>query len=214
MGPLNETMRKERLAQQGDIKYDITWTTLAGYFDFLEKRGLTPNVASFVGAPTVREYELGLVNRPPSAAELHRMKRLVQEAMEDGAMGVTTARIYAPATFAQTDELIELAKVAAHSGGIYTAHMRSEGDRLLEAIDESIRIAREARIPVEIYHLKAAGQSNWSKMDLAIAKIDSARAAGVQLTADMYTYTAGATGFDASMPPLGPRGWRIGLDNS
>ena len=129
MGPLNETMRKERLEQQGDIKYDITWTTLAGYFDFLEKRGLTPNVASFVGAPTVREYELGLVNRPPSAAELHRMKRLVQEAMEDGAMGVTTARIYAPATFAQTDELIEPAKVAAHSGGFYTAHMRSEGDR-------------------------------------------------------------------------------------
>jgi N-acyl-D-amino-acid deacylase len=201
MGPLNQTMTNERLEQQGDIKFDITWTTLGGYFDFLEKRGFTPNLASFVGAPTVREYELGLVNRPPTAAELDRMKGLVQQAMEEGAMGVTTALIYTPGTFAQTDELIELAKVAARYGGIYTAHIRSEGDRLLEAIDETIRIAHEADIPVEIYHLKAAGQSNWPKMDLAIAKIDSARAAGLRITADMYNYTAGATGFDASMPP-------------
>jgi len=201
MGPLNQTMRNEWLEQQGDIKYNITWTTLGGYFDFLEKRGFTPNVASFVGAPTVREHELGQVNRPPTSAELDRMKGLVQQAMEEGAMGVTTALIYTPATFARTDELVELAEVAARNGGIYTAHMRSEGDRLLEAIDETIRIAREANIPVEIYHLKAAGQSNWPKMDLAIAKIDSARAAGVRITADMYNYTAGATGFDASMPP-------------
>jgi N-acyl-D-amino-acid deacylase len=201
MGPLSETMRKEWLEQQGDIRYDIAWTTLGQYFDYLEKRGITPNVASFVGAPTVREHELGQVNRPPTAAELERMKALVAQAMQEGAMGLTTALIYTPATFARTAELIELAKVASKYGGIYTAHMRSEGERFLEAIDETIAIAREADIPVEIYHLKAAGQSNWPKMDLAIAKIDSARAAGVHITADMYTYTAGATGFDASMPP-------------
>jgi N-acyl-D-amino-acid deacylase len=194
-------MRKEWLEQQGDIRYDIAWTTLGQYFDYLEKRGITPNVASFVGAPTVREHELGQVNRPPTAAELERMKALVAQAMQEGAMGLTTALIYTPATFARTAELIELAKVASKYGGIYTAHMRSEGERFLEAIDETIAIAREADIPVEIYHLKAAGQSNWPKMDLAIAKIDSARAAGVHITADMYTYTAGATGFDASMPP-------------
>ena len=200
-GPLNETMRKQWLEMQGDIRYDIPWTTLGQYLDHLERRGISPNVASFVGAATVREHVLGLENRPPTPAELERMKVLVAQAMEEGALGLTTALIYTPATFASTEELIELAKVAARHGGIFSAHMRSEGDRLLEAIDEMVHIAREATIPVEIYHLKAAGRDNWSKLDAAIAKIDAARAAGLKVTADMYVYTAGATGFDAAMPP-------------
>ena len=209
MGPLNEQMRKEAQAQQGDLKYPITWTTLGGYFDYLTQRGFAPNVASFVGAPTVREYVLDDNNVAPTPAQLDTMKALVEQAMKDGAMGVTTALIYTPATFAKTDELIALSKVASQYGGIYTAHMRSEGDRLLEAIDETIRISREANIPVEIYHFKAAGKSNWPKMAAAIKKIDSARAAGVRITADMYTYLAGATGLDASMPPWVQEG---GLD--
>lgn len=200
MGPVSEAMRKEAQAEQGDIKYQITWTTLGGYFDFLTKRGFAPNVASFVGAPTVRQAVIGDVDRAPTPAELDSMRALVAQAMQDGAMGVTTALIYPPATFAKTDELVELSKVASRYGGIYTAHMRSEADRLLEAIDETIRISNEAKIPVEIFHLKAAGKSNWPKMAQAIAKIDSARRAGVPITADMYTYTAGATGLIASIP--------------
>ena len=209
MGPLSAQMRKEAQAQQGDLKYPITWSTLGGYFDYLTQRGFAPNVASFVGAPTVREYVLDDNNVAPTPAQLDTMQALVAQAMKDGAMGVTTALIYTPATFAKTDELIALSKVASQYGGIYTAHMRSEGDRLLEAIDETIRISREANIPVEIYHFKAAGKSNWPKMAAAIKKIDSARAAGVRITADMYTYLAGATGLDASMPPWVQEG---GLD--
>jgi N-acyl-D-amino-acid deacylase len=201
MGPLNARMKQEARDLQGDIRYDITWDTLRQYLDQLQKRGIAPNVASFVGASTVRDYVLGEVNRAPTPAELEQMKALVDQAMREGALGVTTALIYAPAAFAGTDELIELSKVAARYGGLYTAHLRSEGDRFLEAIDETLRIAREAQIPVEIYHLKAAGESNWPKMRQAIAKIDAARAAGLQVTADMYDYTAGATGFDAAMPP-------------
>ena len=201
MGPLSDAMKREAQEQQGDIRYPIEWTTLGEYFDFLARRGIASNVASFVGASTVRVHVIGYQNRPPTPSELQRMSELVAQGMDDGAMGVTTALIYTPATFARTDELIALAKVAAEAGGIYTAHIRSEANRLLEAIDETIRIADEAGIPAEIFHLKAAGQSNWPKMDLAIQKIDSARAAGLKITADMYTYTAGATGFDASMPP-------------
>jgi N-acyl-D-amino-acid deacylase len=201
MGPLNARMKQEARDLQGDIRYDITWDTLRQYLDQLQKRGITPNVASFVGASTVRDYVLGEVNRAPTPAELEQMKALVDQAMREGALGVTTALIYAPAAFAATDELIELSKVAARYGGLYTAHLRSEGDRFLEAIDETLRIAREAKIPVEIYHLKAAGEPNWPKMRQAIAKIDAARAEGLQVTADMYDYTAGATGFDAAMPP-------------
>jgi N-acyl-D-amino-acid deacylase len=160
----------------------------------------------------VRERELGRVNRRPAAPELERMKALVAQAMQERAIGLTTALSYTPATFALTAELIELARAASDYGGIYTAHMRSEGGRLLEAIDETIRIAREAEIPVESYHLKAAGQSNWPRMDQAIAKIDSARAEGVRITADMYTYTAGATGFDAAMPPWVQEGRAQRLD--
>ena len=201
MGPLSDAMKQEALEQQGDIKYPIEWTTLGEYFDFLERRGIATNVASFVGASTARVHVIGYQNRAPTPAELDRMKELVARAMDEGALGVTTALIYTPATFAKTDELIALAKVAAEAGGSYAAHIRSEGDRFLEAIDETIRIASEASLPAEIYHLKAAGNANWPKMDRAIQKIDSARAAGFRITADMYTYTAGATGLDAAMPP-------------
>ena len=200
-GPRNERMKQEGRELQGDIRYDITWDTLDEYLRHLEKRGITPNVASFVGAATVRDYVIGKADRAPTPAELEQMKALVDRAMREGALGVTTALIYTPDTFASTEELIELSKVAAKYGGIYTAHMRSEGDRFLEAIDETLRIAREAKIPVEIYHLKAAGESNWPKMQQAIAKIEAARREGLRVTADMYNYTAGATGFDAAMPP-------------
>jgi N-acyl-D-amino-acid deacylase len=201
MGPLNEAMKKEAVEQEGDIKYDITWTTLGEYLDQMEKRGIAPNVASFVGATTVRVHELGYENRPPKPNELERMRALVHQAMDEGALGVGSSLIYAPAFYAQTDELVALTEEAGKSGGMYISHMRSEGNRFLEAIDELVDIARRAKTPAEIYHLKAAGKQNWGKLDAAIQKIEAARAAGVQVTADMYTYTAGATGLDAAMPP-------------
>ncbi|HEY2943749.1 MAG TPA: class A beta-lactamase [Vicinamibacteria bacterium] len=201
MGPLSPAMKAYRTQRMGDIKYDISWTTLSEYLQQLENRGIAPNVASFVSAATVREHVIGFENKPPTPDQLERMKELVRGEMEDGALGLTTALIYAPAQYAQTDELIELAKVASRYQGRFIAHMRSEGDRLLEAIDEMIRIGREASLPVEIYHLKASGKSNWSKLDEAIARIERARKDGVRITADMYTYTAGATGFDACIPP-------------
>lgn len=201
MGPLNPRMQGEMAAQQGDLRYDVSWTTLGGFLDTLVARGVAPNVASFVGEGTIRDYVLGQVARAPTADELAEMVRQVDLAMQEGALGLTTALIYAPETFASTDELIALSKVVARSGGIYTAHIRSEGSRLLGAIDETLRIGREAGLPTHIYHLKAAGAANWPKLDSAIAKVDSARAAGDSITADMYLYTAGATGFDAAMPP-------------
>jgi len=201
MGPLSEQMKKDQLARQGDIKFDITWTTLGEYLDTLAARGVSSNVASFVSASTVRAHEIGYDNRAPTPEELDRMRAHVRRAMSEGAMGLTTALIYTPAVFAKTDELVELAKVASESGGMYISHMRSEGNRLLEAIDETLTIARQAHIRAEIYHLKAAGQSNWNKLGDAIAKIDGARKEGLEITADMYTYTAGSTGLDASMPP-------------
>lgn len=201
MGPLKAAMKKEMREQQGDIKYDISWTTLAEYLDYLVKRGVSCNVASFIGATTVRVHEIGYADRPPTPAELKRMKELVRKAMEDGALGVGSSLIYAPAFYAKTDELIELCKVAAPYQGMYISHIRSEGNRLLEAADEFLRIAREANIPAEIYHLKAAGRSNWDKLDPLLQKIDGARAQGLHITADMYTYVAAATGLDASMPP-------------
>lgn len=209
MGPWNDAMKKEDIEQQGDIRYDIEWTTLAEYLEHLERRGVSTNVASLIGAATVRIHELKYENRAPNAAELERMKALVRRAMEEGALGVGSSLIYVPATFASTEELIELCKVAAEYGGIYTTHMRSEGDRFLEAIDETIRISREAGIGTEIYHLKAAGRNNWPKMAQAIARIEKARAEDVPLTADMYPYVAGATGLDAAMPPWVQEG---GLD--
>jgi N-acyl-D-amino-acid deacylase len=201
MGPLSEQMKKDLKERQADIKFDYTWTTLGQYLDHLVQRGVSTNVASFVSAATVRAHEIGYDNRAPTAEELDRMRGHVRLAMDEGAMGLTTALIYIPGVFASTDELVELAKVASQSGGVYVSHMRSEGNRLLEAIDETLTIAREANIRAEIYHLKASGESNWPKMAVAIEKIEAARKQGIDVTADMYTYTAGSTGLDASMPP-------------
>jgi len=200
-GPLNDKMKQIKKSLQGDIKYDIPWTTLRGFLDHLVSRGISCNVASFIGATTIRIHEIGYEDRPPTAEELIRMKELVRQAMDEGAVGLSTSLIYAPACYAKTDELIELAKVVAEYDGLYISHLRSEGDQFLEAIDEMVTISREAHIRSEIYHLKAAGRKNWQKMDLAIARIDSAQKAGLQITADMYTYTAAATGLDACMPP-------------
>lgn len=201
MGPLNERMKKDTVEQQGDIKFDVTWTTLGEYLEHLTTRGVSPNVASFLGATTVRIHELGYENRPPTAEELVRMRRLVSQAMEEGALGIGSSLIYAPAFYAGTDELVALCEEAGKHGGMYISHLRSEGNRLLEAVDELIDIARRAKVPAEIYHLKAAGKDNWGKLDAVIKKIEEARAQGVRITTDMYTYTAGATGLDAAMPP-------------
>jgi N-acyl-D-aspartate/D-glutamate deacylase len=201
MGPLSDQMKRDMTARQGDIKFDITWTTLGEYLDHLVDHGVATNVASFVSASTVRANEIGYDNRPPTPDQLDRMRAHVRRAMSEGAMGLTTALIYTPAVFAKTDELVELAKVASEAGGMYISHMRSEGNKLLEAIDETITIAKQAKIRVEIYHLKEGGQSNWNKLGDAIAKIEAAQKDGVQITADMYTYTAGSTGLDAAMPP-------------
>ena len=201
MGPLSDEMKKRRVEQQGDIKYEIAWTTLAEYLTYLERRGVSQNFASFIGAPTVREYVIGLEDKPPTPEQLDKMRELVRQEMEAGALGVTTALIYPPATFARTDELIELSKVAAKYKGKYIAHIRSEANQLTEAVEETIRISREAGLPAEIYHLKASGQENWPKLDRVIAMIEEARRQGLKITADMYTYTAGATGLNSCMPP-------------
>ena len=201
MGPLTPEMKQRAIEQMGDLKYDITWTTLSEYLRELEKRGVSQNVASFIGATTIREHVIGLEDKKPTPSQLDEMRALVRQEMEAGALGIGSSLIYAPAFYASTDELIELCKVAAPYRGKYISHMRSEGNRLLEAVDELIRISREAGIPAEIYHLKAAGQANWPKMDKVIAKVEAARKAGLKITADMYTYPAGATGLDASMPP-------------
>jgi N-acyl-D-amino-acid deacylase len=201
MGPLNPGMKKEMQDRQGDIKYKVEWTTLREYLDYLVRRGISTNVASFVGAATIREYALGYDNRPPNAEELDLMRKLVRQAMEEGALGVGSALIYAPGYYARTEELIELCKVASSYGGMYISHIRNEGNGLLEAIDELLQISKEARIPAEIYHLKESGKSNWGKIDAVIQKVEAAQKGGVRITADMYTYTAGATGLDASMPP-------------
>jgi N-acyl-D-amino-acid deacylase len=201
MGPLSDEMKRRRLAAQGDVKFDIPWTTLGDYLTWLEKRGVSQNFASFIGAATLREYVIGLEDKPPSPAQLEKMRELARREMEAGALGITTALIYPPAFFAKTDELIELCKVAAKYKGKYTAHIRSEANQLVEAVQETIRIGREAGLPVEIYHLKASGQSNWPKMDQVIAIIEEARRQGLKITADMYMYPAGGTGLDASMPP-------------
>jgi N-acyl-D-amino-acid deacylase len=200
-GPLTSVTKAELLKIQSDIRYDITWRTLGEFLDFLAAKGVSPNIASFVGAATVRSHELGFENRAPTAAELERMQALVREAMREGALGVGSALIYAPGAYAKTDELVALASAAGESDGGYISHIRSEGERLLEAIDELVGIARTAKVHGEIHHLKAAGQGNWPKMRQAIARIEQARAQGVSITANMYSYTAGATGLDAAMPP-------------
>lgn len=200
-GPLTSESRAEMLKTQGDIRYEITWTSLGEFMDFLAERGVSPNIASFVGAATVRTHELGYANRAPTTVELARMQDLVRAAMREGALGVGSALIYAPGTYARTDELTALARAAGESGGGYISHIRSEGDRLPEALDELIGIARDAGVHAEVHHLKAAGEANWPKMREAIDRIDAARTAGLSITANMYTYTAGATGLDAAMPP-------------
>jgi N-acyl-D-amino-acid deacylase len=201
MGPLNERMKKRIISEQKDIKYDIPWTTLSEYLTYLEKRGVSQNVASFIGATTIREYVIGLEDKRATPQQLEQMRELVRREMEAGALGIGSSLIYAPAFYASTDELIELCKVAARYRGKYISHMRSEGNRLIEAVEELIRISREAGIPAEIYHLKAAGQQNWGKMDRVLAMVEEARAKGLKITADMYTYPAGATGLNASLPP-------------
>lgn len=201
MGPVNEPLREVIRQRQSDIRYDVEWSTLGGYLEYLVERGVSPNVASFVGATTVRAYVLGFEDRAPSAGELDEMRSLVREAMEEGALGVGSSLIYAPAFYASTEELVALAEAAGSHGGMYVSHLRSEGNRLLEAVDELIEIARRARVPAEIYHLKAAGRENWGKLDEVIERVEAARAEGLRITADMYTYTAGATGLDAAMPP-------------
>ena len=194
MGPLNAQMKANEKVFQKDIVYDIEWNTLGEYLEYLERKGVSTNVASFVGATTLRMNELEEENRAPTEEELMRMKALARQAMEEGAMGIGSSLIYAPAFYAKTDELIELCKVASEYGGMYISHLRSEGDYWMEAIDELLKIAHDADIAAEIYHLKAGGKANWPKWEKAVAKIDSARAAGLKITTDMYNYTAGATG--------------------
>ena len=201
MGPLTPQMKKLAKQRQGDIRFDIDWTTLGEYLEKLQKRGIAPNVASFVGAGTVRTNLLGEADVQPTPQQLKAMRVLVRQAMEEGALGVTTALIYSPNDYARTPELIELASESARCGGMYIAHIRSEGDRLLDAVQETIDIARASGAPAEIYHLKVAGNSNWNKLDQVTRTIEAARTGGTRITADMYTYTAGATGLDAAMPP-------------
>lgn len=236
LGPLNKTMKANMMRgwlaehespeavaaflgipyEEGDT-LEVPWTTLGEYLEFLAAKGVATNVASFVGATTVRIHELGYADRPPTDAELVRMQALIDQAMQEGAVGVGSSLIYAPAFYADTDELIALSEVAGRYGGRYISHMRSEGNRLLESLEELITIAREARIAAEVYHLKAAGQSNWKKLDAVIARIELARANGLDITTDMYTYTAGATGLDAGMPPWVQEGgfeaWRTRLQD-
>jgi N-acyl-D-amino-acid deacylase len=199
-GPYTEALKAEMTKRQDDVRYDITWNSLGGFLETLARRSVACNVASFVGATTVRACVVGFDDRAPTPAELDKMRTLVDRAMDEGALGVGSALIYAPGSYARTDELVALCEVAARKGGMYISHIRSEGDRLLEAIDELIEIARRANIPAEIYHIKAVGGANWSKLDRALERIEAARAGGLRITANMYPYTAGATGLDAAMP--------------
>ena len=201
MGPLNDEMKALSIKQQGDFKYPIEWTTLGEYLNYVERKGTALNIASFVGATTVRQHELADRDVDPNPAQLDRMRALVRQAMEEGAMGVGTSLIYPPASFAETDELVALVTEAGKCGGMYISHMRSEGDRLVESVDELIEISRRSGAPAEIYHLKQAGKANWGKLDQVIARVEAARASGLRITANMYTYTAGGTGVAAAMPP-------------
>ncbi len=201
MGPVNDRVRQHMLREQSDIKYDIKWNTLTEYLRYLESRGISCNVASFIGATTIRENVIGFEDKQPTPQQLDQMRELVRKEMEAGALGIGTSLIYPPAFYAKTEELIELCKVAAKYQGKYISHMRSEGNRLLEALDELIRISREAGIPAEVYHIKAAGRQNWGKIGDLLSRIEAAQKEGLKITADMYTYTAGGTGLDACLPP-------------
>jgi N-acyl-D-amino-acid deacylase len=211
MGPLNEKMKREMIRSQGDIKFSIEWTTLGEYLEYLVRKGVSTNIASFVGATTVRVYVIGYEDRHPTSKELQEMRKLVVKAMQEGAVGVSSALIYAPGCYARTDELTALAKVASQYGGMYISHIRSEGNNLLEALDELITTARRANVAAELYHMKAAGKPNWHKLDAMIERIEEARAEGLRITADMYTYCASATGLEVTMPPWvqegGHRAW-------
>ena len=217
-GPLNDAMKSLFKKSQGDIQFDIEWTTLGEYLEYLENRGISTNVASFVGASTVRVHELGYEDRAPSKEELLTMQELVRAAMREGALGVGSSLIYAPAFYAKTDELIALAQAAGEFEGMYISHMRSEGNRLLESLDELIQIAEQANVAAEVYHLKMSGKDNWSKFDAVVKRINDARARGLKITTDMYTYPAGSTGLDAAMPPWVQEGgydaWRKRLQDS
>ena len=217
MGPLNDAMRAEYEKQELDIHYDATWHTLAEGLDTLARRGISPNIASFIGAATPRVYVMGRVNRAPTPAELDQMREIVTKAMQDGALGVASALIYQPGTYSKTDELVALAKVAAQYQGIYISHIRNEGDHELEAVDEFVSIARQAKIPAEMYHLKVSGEKNWSHLQDVLHKLEAAQVEGLPITADMYPYTAGATGLDAAMPPWvqegGLEAWRKRLQD-
>src|SRR3989449_4855226 len=201
MGPVNDRVREKMLREQADIHYEIKWKTLAEYLRYLETRGISCNVASFIGAATIRENVVGFEDKAPTPQQLEEMRQLVRKEMEEGALGIGTSLIYPPAFYAKTEELIELCKVAAKYQGKYISHMRSEGNRLLESLDELIRISREARIPAEVYHIKAAGQQNWSKMDQLLSHIEVAPKEGLKIRANMYMYTASGTGLDACLPP-------------
>ena len=217
MGPLTDDMRVEALSQQGDIKHDITWRTLNQGLETLVQHGISPNIASFIGAATPRVNVLGRANRAPTPAELDEMRALTAKAMQDGALGVASALIYQPGNYAHTDELIALAQVAARYKGIYISHIRNEGDHEMDAIEELVTIVRQAQIPAEIYHLKVAGTKNWNNLPALIQKVEVARAEGLTITADMYTYPAGATGLDGAMPPWvqegGLEAWRKRLQD-
>ncbi|MGD8597985.1 MAG: D-aminoacylase [Anaerolineae bacterium] len=211
MGPLNKAMAQEMVEQQGDVRYDVEWATLNEYLHSLVRRGISPNVASFVGATTVRIHTLGYADRGPTAAELQQMRALVRQAMEEGAVGLSSALIYTPACYAAPEELVTLAEIVAEYDGLYISHIRNEGNSLLEALEELIEVSRRTGVAAEIYHLKVSGRSNWHKLEAAIAKIEEARTSGLHITADMYTYPASSTGLDATMPPWvqegGHRAW-------
>jgi len=211
MGPLNDIMKAEMVSQQGDIRYDVEWTSLAEYLDYLEQRGVSANVASFIGAANPREYVIGHEDRPPTPEELEQMRSLVREAMEDGALGVASSLMYPPGLFADTSELVELSKVAAECDGMYISHMRDEGAHMIEAVEEVLTIAREANIRAEIYHIKSSGQANWPLFDKAVEMVEVARRDGLEITADVYTYPAGSTGLNVTIPPWVQEG---GFDES
>ena len=200
-GPLNDALKAELVKHQGDIRYEIEWTTLGEYLAYLERRGISTNVASFVGAGTLRAYVLGEENRPASPQELAKMQALLRQSMLEGAVGLSSALIYVPECFYSTQELVDLAKVAAAFGGMYISHIRNEADRLVEAVDELIEIARQADIRAEIYHLKVAGRANWDKLQQVIDRVEAVRQEGLEISADMYNYPAASTGLDAAMPP-------------
>ena len=192
---------EQRAAELLGGAVEVPWTTLGDYLEFLGTKGISTNVASFLGATTTRIHELGYADRAPNEEELERMRQLVHTAMREGAMGIGSSLIYAPAFYAKTDELVAISSVAAEYGGMYISHMRSEGNRLLEAVEELIGISRAAGLPAEIYHLKQGGEQNWDKLDQFIEMVEAARAEGLRITADMYNYIAGSTGLDAAMPP-------------